>query len=314
MALPDPGPAAPADLTGARIAVTGATGFIGRHIVHGLAARGAEVWAVVRDVRKAESIAQPGLRVLRGDLSDRPGLLAAFRGADAVVSNAALVSVTHGDRDAFLQANLQGIENTLHAAAEAGVRRVLHTSSAVAYRPKPGHFYLESDPLREATDKSVRFSHYAVSKGAGERAAWTLAEALGLALTTVRPHTVFGAGDRGTFTIWLERLMALPITAWPTHVALPSIYAGDLAEAIARALERPGTAGRAYNLSSPPDTVTYWDLMRAYRAAGGGRARVVVPVPVPVRRRYDVSAAQRDLGFTPSAPAEAFRRMLGHRG
>ena len=301
-------------LSGARVAVTGATGFIGRHIVRCLAARGAEVWAVVRDVRKAEAIAQPGLRVLRGDLGDRQSLLEALRGADAVVSNAALVSVTHGDKGAFMQANLQGIENTLYAAAEAGARRVVHTSSAVAYRPKAGHFYLESDPLREASDDSARFSHYAVSKGAGERAAWALAAALELELTTVRPHTVFGAGDRGTFTVWLERLMAWPITLWPTHVALPSIYAGDLAEAIARALERPQTAGRAYNLSSPPDAVTYWDLMQAYRAAGGGRAKVVVPVPVPVRRRYDVSAAKRDLGFEPAPPAAAFRRMLGHLG
>lgn len=297
------------DLSTATVAVTGATGFIGRYLVRSLQARGARVVCAVRSPERAKDLLDDRTEARRADLSDRAALTRAFEGCDALLSNAAMVAVGSADRQSYLQTNVQGVDHVLGAAADAGCRRVVHVSSAVAYRAKPDHFYAEQDSLRDAADRASRLSYYAISKGAGERAAWRLADELGLELTTVRPHTVFGVGDRGTFTIWLERLMRSPLTVWPTHVALPSVYAADLAEAMCRALERPASAGHAYNIATAPDAVSYWDLMQGYRGAGLARARLVLPVPVPVRRRYDVQAAVRDLDFVPRPVSEAFADM-----
>lgn len=298
------------DLSSATVAVTGASGFIGRYLVRGLLARRAKVVAVVRNPTRLADLSVPALTIKTADLADRDALTAAFSGTDAIINNAAFVSVAHADRQTYLQANLKGVENVFRAAHAAHVFRMVHMSSAVAYRKKPGHRYDESDPLWADTDPSHRFSHYAVSKGAGERAAWALAHQLNLVLSTARPHTVYGAHDRGTFSIWLERFMKWPITVWPAYLKLPSIYAGDLAEAILRMLERPAAHHKAYNLACSADQISYWNLMQAYRKAGGGRARLVVPIPVPVTLRYTTDRAQQDLAFTPRPLHAAFSDML----
>lgn len=297
------------DLAGQKIAVTGASGFIGRYLVRALHTRGAEVQAVVRAPDRLAGLPKDRVHPRVADLTDRDALTAAFDGARAVINNAALVSVVKGQKNAYIHANVLGVENVLHAARDAGVTRVVHMSSAVAYRKKPGHTYEESDPLWSGDEPSHRFSHYAVSKGAGERTAWALAERFGLELSTARPHTVFGAHDRGTFSIWLERFMRSPITVWPVYLRFPSIYAGDLAEAVLRMLERKSAVHRAYNLASPPEAASYWDLMQAYRQTGGGRARLVIPFPVPILRRYPTDRAERDLDFTPRPLLDAFTHM-----
>jgi nucleoside-diphosphate-sugar epimerase len=151
---------------------------------------------------------------------------------------------------------------------------------------------------------------YAWSKAASERAAWRLAAQQGVALTTLRPHTVYGAFDEHSFTPWMKRLMAWPVAPWPTHLALPPVYAGDVAEAVCLALERPAARGRAYNVTGEADRHTYWDLMEAWRAAGGRAPRVVVPVPVPMRRRYAVERAHAELGWRNRPLVEGFREML----
>ena len=297
-------------LSGARVAVTGATGFIGRHLVEVLVARGAEVVAVVRRPEAARSAFGDRVHVAEADLADEPALRAAFEGADAVIANAALVSVAARDRRALVEANVAGVQRTYRAIADAKVTRAVHVSTAVAYRPKAGHRYHEDDPLYPADAPSHPFNHYGVTKAAGERKAVEVSEANGIALSICRPHTVFGHHDRGTFTRWFLRVLSPPVTVFPSYLFLPAIYAGDLAEAMCRMLERDGAAGRAYNVCSAPDALSYWDLMRAYREAGGRTPKVVLPFPVPIARRYSVERMASELGFSPRPPVEAFRAML----
>ena len=298
------------NLAGARVAVTGATGFIGHYLVEALLARGARVRAVVRRPTVAQSLFGARVEVAEADLGDEAALTRAFDSMDALVANAALVSVATRDPTALVEANVRGVARTYRAAAKAGIRRAVHTSSAVAYVPKPGHFYHEDDPLYPRGTLSHPLNHYGVSKAAGEHEARRVCRQEGIDLSISRPHTVFGNRDRGTFTRWFLRFMRSPVSVFPCFLFLPSIYAGDLAEAMCRMLERDAALNRAYHVCSEPDELSYWRLMQAYSAAGGRIPKVVLPVPVPISRRFSTERMRADLDFVPMAPVDAFRSML----
>lgn len=299
-----------ADLAQSTVAVTGATGFIGRYIVRALADRGCNVIAVVRNPERATALKEICGEIRKADLADRRALALAFRGVDAVISNAAMVSVGGKSRQELIATNVDGTTHIFEAMLDAGVTRCVQTSSAVAYRAKKSHYYHEDDPLRSASEDGNTLSYYAVSKACAEERAWQLSREFDIGLTTVRPHTVYGANDRGTFTRWLKRLMTPPISVFPVKLLLPPVYAGDLAEAICRILERPQSIGRAYNIAGEPGKDSYWDMMCAYRRAGGHTPLLVLPILVPMKRSYSIGRAERDLDFSNRSLDEGFRDTL----
>jgi dihydroflavonol-4-reductase len=277
------------------IAITGATGFLGSHLA--LTARAAGL-AVRGVVRRAESplLADAGVTLARGDLGEPDGLAEALAGADAVVANAALGSY-EGDLDAFVRTNVGGTENTLRAAAAAGVRRVVLVSSVAIYRTVLRRPMNEDHPRYGPRRRAFSWTHlgtdwrYAVTKQAAEERAWALADELGLRLTVVRPGPIYGARDP-KWTARLVRAARRPLAIVPT-VGLPAVHAGDVARAVVAALGSPASVGRAYNLAGPPTPLATYVATMA-RLVGGGR---VVRVPVPAWVAYDTDAARRDLGF-----------------
>lgn len=299
------------DLSRSTVAVTGATGFIGRYLVSALLDRGAHVVAVVRNPGKVPEMAARGVEMRRADLADVDALAEGFAGADAVLSNAAVVSpLGKTPRAELIDVNVGGTRNVFRALVRAGVGRVVQTSSGTVYRPKRGHFYREEDPLRSASDRPRPLDGYAVSKAESEREAWRLADEHGLELTTFRPWVVYGAFDRNSFSMWFRRLMSPPVSVFPKGVMLPAAYAGDLAEAACRMLERPVSIGKAYNLATPPGECSFWGMYEAYKAAGGDVPRLVVPVPFPIERRYSIDRAVRDLDYENRPLVEGFRDTL----
>ncbi|MCB9682790.1 MAG: NAD(P)-dependent oxidoreductase [Alphaproteobacteria bacterium] len=297
------------ELEGARIAVTGATGFIGRNVAIGLLARGAVPVAVVRTPAKAAPLAAAGAEVRAADVGDVDALTRAFDGVDGVVACAGAVSLGRGSVADVIATNVQGTTHQLQACARAGVRRVVMMSSAEAYAPRADHVYVEDAALRTEDDPVSRFNVYFVSKGISERQAWATAAGLDLDLTTLRPAAVHGAFDRGTLTLWFRRLLSLPVTVFPTHVRYPSVYVGDLAEAALRALERPAASGRAYNVCGGDDH-TFWDLKNAWRDAGGPSPWLVLPVPVPVHRRFPIDRITADLDWSNRPLVDGFRQTF----
>src|SRR5262249_50850541 len=121
------------NLRGARIAVTGATGFLGRYIVDVLLARGARVIGVVRNPARVPELATKGVELRQADLAERAKLAAGFAGADAVVSNAALFALANRSWADHERANVEGTRNVMGACKDAGVRRVVHVSSVAVY-------------------------------------------------------------------------------------------------------------------------------------------------------------------------------------
>src|SRR5262249_17400019 len=96
------------ELRGARIAVTGATGFLGRYIVDVLLGRGAHVIGVVRNPDRVPELAARGVELRKADLAEPDRLAAGFAGANAVVSNAALFSLGNQRWDEHERANVVG--------------------------------------------------------------------------------------------------------------------------------------------------------------------------------------------------------------
>ena len=114
-----------------RIAVTGATGFLGSHIAQALCAHGATVRAVVRTPSKGAFLEAMGVELVKADLADSEGLKAAFTGCDAVISNAALAIRGRANWEAYYQANVQGTANVFEAIAAAGVPRAVQILSLI---------------------------------------------------------------------------------------------------------------------------------------------------------------------------------------
>jgi nucleoside-diphosphate-sugar epimerase len=298
------------NLGGAAIAVTGATGFLGRYIVDVLLARGAHVIGVVRNPQRVPELAERGVELRRADLAEPERLARGFAGADAVVSNAALFSLQNVRWKDHQRANIEGTRNVFEAIAGAKVKRVVHVSSVAVYeRHRP--FVDEDAPqLGESTRRGLT-NTYPISKAVSEQLAWKLAATHGLELSCIRPCAIYGAFDRN-FTSVFRRLVGFPVTVMPAFVRFGIVYAGDVAEAIALCLERPVSIGKAYNVTG--DDLSVWEFHRAWRRAGGRSAFLTVPLFFPFVRRYDNSRALTDLGWRNRTFEEGLRDTFAREG
>jgi nucleoside-diphosphate-sugar epimerase len=299
------------DLSHQQIAVTGATGFVGRHVVASLRARGAHVIAAVRRVEAARVMFPEDVEARPFDLTAPDGMCHAFAGSHAVVHAAATISIGGHAVHTVVQNNVLGTERVMRAVAQAGVPRVIQISSANVYVPRADRVYHEDHALFAADHTPHRFNAYGVSKAGAEHAAVGLAESAGISLTRLRPQAIHGAWDRGSLTLWFKRLLSIPVSVFPTGTYLPSVYAGDLAEAVCQCLEQPEvSAGRAYNIAGDPGAYTLWDLKNAWADAGGRVPFIVLPIPVPFRIALDITRARTELGWKNRPLADGFREMI----
>jgi len=175
-----------------RALLTGASGHLGANLVRQLLQQG---WDVVPFVRVTSSLAGlEGLdvRVRFGDIRDRASLDAAIVGCDVVFHTAAVYRNWAEDADAeILEPALAGTRNVIEAAAAAGVRRVVHTSSCntVGFSPDPNQPYTEEHFASGAHVPYVR------AKVASERLALELGEQLGVEVVVLNPTGVLGPHD-----------------------------------------------------------------------------------------------------------------------
>ncbi len=300
-------------LKGKRIAVTGATGFVGRYIVDVLLKRGASVIGVVRNPDRVPELRDKGVELRRADLREPEALQAGFEGSDAIVSNAALfavskmVSFDRGLWDEHERTNVEGTTNVMRAAAAAGVHRVVHVSSVAVYRNTfARHGTEELGQLNELSWRTP-MNAYQISKALSEQAAWKLAKELGLQLTTVRPCTIYGAFDPN-FTPIVKRWLSMAWVPFPTMLRLPLVYAGDVAEAIALALEKPASIGKAYNTTG--EDLDIGEFVNAWAEAGGTLNAARLPFPLPAVQSFDHSRATKELGWRNRPYVETLRETF----
>ncbi|MEL6344286.1 MAG: NAD-dependent epimerase/dehydratase family protein [Myxococcota bacterium] len=285
----------------ALIALTGATGFVGSHIAAALREAGYAVRGVVRNPARGAWLRARGVSLVQADLTDRDSLTAAFAGADAVVSNAALGSWS-GTLPDYERVNVGGMANLLDAMDEAGAARLVHISTVAVYWTRLWRRMGEDSVLYGLRRRWLNPSdlttdwRYALTKSRAEALMW---ERAADRATALRPGPVYGSRDpklTRRYLAALDRRVALAPT-----VGVPQVHAGDVGAAVVGALRNPNTAGRAYNLAGPP--VSLLSIMRTLRQIAG-RGPWLVPIPLPVWVAYDTRAAARDLGFQ-ARPLEA---------
>lgn len=198
------------NLSGQKIALTGATGFLGQYMVDRLLKHQAEVVAVVRNPDKVPALKNLDIEFRKADLGDKESLSKAFDGVDAVISNAGQVGAANFSE--MVSNNVGGTENVFNAMRDAGVKRCVQTSSGSIYRyVKSNQVIDESFSLRTPSDRKHYMSSYPISKAMAENKAWDLAKEYGITLSTLRPFGIYGAFDSGTFMKWFKLLMKLQL-------------------------------------------------------------------------------------------------------
>ena len=268
-------------LDGQRLLVTGATGFLGRHLVRTLAE---ETGAALRLVTRAggpddlPAAARPTSELVRADLNDEARLPELCRGIDTVVHAAALMPGSPGyDALTCRRVNLDAVLRLAHAAAGAGVRRFVFVSSTAAMGAPAAATVDETTPCRPT-------SPYEVAKRTAEEGLLELAAAAGLEVVVVRPCLIAGEGQRGGVLLKLFRLCRrglFPVLGARRDLQKPLVDVEDVAHALILAAKvgRPGevylvTSGVRHTLAE----------MLAIAGSLTGNAKPAIDVPLPLAR------------------------------
>lgn len=250
------------------IAVSGATGFVGRHVVERLRREpGIEVRCLVRPTSDIRALrrADPSVRLYRGDVTDRDSLRPWAEGAWGLVHLAGYRDFWSRDRSLYYALNTRGAENVFESALEASVAKVVQVSTPLAWGVP------SQVPFHEDTTPGPHPSDYARSKHLGDEVGWRLHAERGLPLTVVHLAAVIGAGDpRPTMEVRraVEKRLPVLVGADTTYTY---VHVRDAAEAIVRALLQPSTVGRRYLIGTERATT------REYFTMIGELADVPVP-------------------------------------
>jgi uncharacterized protein YbjT (DUF2867 family) len=230
------------------ILVTGATGFVGKHVVAALRADGRDVRALVRDERQATENA------VVGDVTDPVSLRAALAGCDTVIH---LVAIRQGRPEQFQRVMVDGTRSLLAAAKDAGVRRFIHMSA-----------------LGTSAETKDLVPYYG--------AKWTMEQDVktsGIPYVIFRPSFIF-AKDGGilpTFATIAKLAPVTPITGSGTQRIQP-IWADDVAAYFAKAVDLEAATNRTFELGGP-EAVSWNEFwQRLKRARGSSRPSVHVPM------------------------------------
>jgi len=315
-----------------KVLVTGATGFIGRHLVHALlGAEDVQVKIMTRGGYPFPDSWVGAAEVRIVDLTDRRSLRSALQGTDIVYH---LAGETR-EAALFHKVNVEGTRNLLEACAGQALSRFLYLSSAGVIGPGGGNIVDEEAACDQADE-------YERSKFLAEETVTRFADENGMPVTILRPTVVFGEGPRrgkDSFGQWLRAIQSGRF--WPigrgSYVA-NYIYVKDLVQGCVLAANSEKAVGETYILSDPCPLKEFIAMMAG--ALGKKIPRFFIPVPLAYlaaagseivgtllgmsfpltlnrvraltsRRLYSSRKIRQELGFTPKIGlADGIRRTV----
>jgi dihydroflavonol-4-reductase len=320
-----------------RALVTGATGKVGHSVARALLERGDDVNVLVRNPGAASSLLPPGVRPFKGDVTEPASIEQAAAGCELVFNAMGLPEQWFADPGVFDRVNAEGTAAVVRAAAAAGARRVVHTSTIDVFDAEPG---TEFDESRVAT--YPKGTAYERSKQRAEELGLATAAETGIELVIVNPAAVYGPGPPGSASVELSLLRPVvlgrrgEVPLLPPG-GLPLVYSTGLGTGQLLAAAR-GVPGERYILCD--GRMSFRELAEtAVRLAGRGKAPGVMPVPFAkalatggeavarlIRRppllpkgqlhfflwdaRPSSAKAQRELGWVPTPLEEGLRAVV----
>ena len=280
----------------ARVLVTGGTGFVGAHCLIRLLAAGHETRATVRDLARESDVramlrqggagdAGERLAVFRAELNADAGWDEAVAGCDYVLHVASpFPSTVPKDENELIAPARDGALRVLRAARDAGVKRVVLTSSfaAIGYGAKGRTTAFTEEDWTNLADPSVQ--PYQKSKTIAERAAWDfiLREGGGLELSVVNPVGVFGpvlGPDYSTSILFVKRLLDGSVPGCP-DLWFGGVDVRDVADLHLEAMTNPAARGERF-LATGGDFVSVLQIARTLKENLGAAARKVPTRSLP---------------------------------
>jgi dTDP-glucose 4,6-dehydratase len=265
-------------LSGHRVLVTGAGGFIGSHLAEALVEAGARVRGFVlydalgsngwldRSTRRSD------VEIVAGDLADRDSVRAAMKGCEIVFHLGALIAIPYSYHApaSYVRVNVEGTLNVLQCARELGITRMVHTSTSEVYGSAR---YVPIDEMHPLQAQSP----YAASKIAADKLAESFYLSFSLPVVTVRPFNTFGPrqSPRAVIpTIVLQCLNGGVVRLGNLEPTRDFTFVADTVRGFLRAAEADHAVGETINLGTGRE-FSIGELVRLAGRATGTDPRIV---------------------------------------
>ena len=252
-----------------RVALTGATGYTGSHLLAALVARGDTVSALARPASPRPE-AGAAVRWIEGDLRDEGSLHRLVAGADAVVHVAAVYRTAGHPRSYYHDVNVGGTRRLLEAATRAGVGRFVHTSTVGV------HGDVQHPPADE-TSPLAPGDVYQETKAEAEKLVFAVHRERGLPVTVLRPGAIYGPLEKRLLKLFRAIARGRYAIVGSGRAYYHPVYVDDLIAGYLLALERSQAIGEAFIVAGPR-YVSQRELAEVVARHTGGR---VLPFRVP---------------------------------
>jgi Nucleoside-diphosphate-sugar epimerases len=320
-----------------KIFITGATGFIGTHLIQALDGKGYHLKCLVRKTSKIENLLKYNCELVYGDVTDKASVLSGMHGCDWAVNLANVYSLWEPDPSVYSKVNIEGTWNVMESALEAKVKKVVHISTVAIFGNS------NDCPITEKTQPGAkRFSEYGETKYQGDKIAWELFEKKHLPLVVLHPVAVLGSGDTQATGQYIQLLVKRKMPALAcTRSTLTFVHVKDVASAIEKALEKRDNIGEKYLIGKEQLTLGEFNKIIS-EISGVPLPKIVLPDWMTLLSAFlltklsdiikkpplwgmaldqintlkegfiaDGSKAEKELGIRYSSAHEAIKEMLG---
>lgn len=259
-------------MTGHRVLVTGAAGFIGRQLVPDQLRRGRRVRALDQRTEELQELAPAeGLETVLGDIADPAMQQAAVAGVDTVFHLASAHLETGLPEEAYRRINVTALETLLEASRKAGVRRFVHVSSCGVHGSLSRHQADENAPYRPTI-------MYERTKLEGELLARDFYRRLGLPVVVARPAWVYGPGCKRTARLFSSIARGRFVMIGGGTNLRSAIYITDFLDALELCARQPGIEGEVFILVHDELVDVHRIVAEIARLVGKRPPRIHVPV------------------------------------
>jgi len=280
--------------------VTGATGFVGGVLAKKLGGQNHEVHASVRDLSKAQDLQAMGVKLFKGDVTDKESMREAMQGVDGVYHVAGWYKIGVHDKSDGERVNVQGTRNVLELMQELKIPKGVYTSTCA----------INSDTHGQVVDESYHFSGHHISEYDRTKAAThEIAKEFigkGLPLVIVMPGLIYGPGDTSTLRDNIIDFLKGQLPALPDQAGNCWAHVDDIVQGHILAMEK-GRAGESYIIAG--ERYTFVEAFKlASQITGKPAPRTI---PHQIFRLMSVLVKPFDRMMPPTYTSEGLRVIAG---